>query len=146
MPTRAAVLALAVLLASIPVSAQWRNIPKDGIPAGPDGKPNMSAPAPRTASGRPDLSGIYQSSYRYFANLAADLGLDNVPMTAEARKIHTARATGLLGYEEPDAQPAAGRAEDHYGTGAFPDRSNRQARGAGVRGIQPVAAGSPRWA
>ena len=24
-------------------------------------------------------------------------------MTDEARKIHTARATGLLGYEEPDA-------------------------------------------
>ena len=50
-----------------------------------------------------DLSGIYQSNYRYFPNLAADLGLENVPMTDEARKIHTARATGLLGYEEPDA-------------------------------------------
>jgi hypothetical protein len=68
-----------------------------------DGKVNMSAQAPRTASGRVDLSGIYQSSYRYFANLAADLGLDKVPMTDEARKIHTARETGLLGYEEPDA-------------------------------------------
>jgi hypothetical protein len=103
MKTRVAALAVAIVLASVAVNAQWRNIPKDGIPLGSDGKPNMSAPAPRTASGRVDLSGIYQSSYRYFANLAADLGLDNVPTTEEARKIHTARATGLLGYEEPDA-------------------------------------------
>jgi hypothetical protein len=78
-------------------------MPKDGILLGSDGKPDMSAPAPRLASGRPDLSGIYQPNYRYFQNLAADLGLDKVPMTPQARKIHAARATGLLGWEEPDA-------------------------------------------
>jgi hypothetical protein len=94
---------MALALAAVPAGAQWKNLPKDSVPLGPDGKPNMSAPAPRTASGRPDLSGIYTPSYRYFQNLAADLGLDKVPMTDEARKIHTARATGLLGYEEPDA-------------------------------------------
>jgi len=104
MRIRAAALAIAFVVISIPVAAQWKNISKDGLPLGPDGKVNMSAPAPRTASGRVDLSGIYQSSYRYFANLAADLGLDKVPMTDEARKIQAARATGLLGYEEPDAQ------------------------------------------
>jgi len=103
MKTRAAALAIAFLLAWTPATAQWKNLSKDGLPLGPDGKVNMSAPAPRTSAGRVDLSGIYQSSYRYFANLAADLGLDKVPMTDEARKIHTARATGLLGYEEPDA-------------------------------------------
>ena len=85
------------------VGAQWRNLPMDGVPMGPDGKPNMSAPAPRTSEGKPDLSGIYQPNMRYFSNLAADIGIQNVPMTAEARKIHTERATGLLGYEEPDA-------------------------------------------
>ena len=98
-----ATLVIALLLAAVPAGAQWRNLPKDGIPLGPDGKPNMSAAAPRTASGRPDLSGIYTPNYRYFQNLAADLGLENVPMTNEARKIHAARATGLLGHEEPDA-------------------------------------------
>ena len=83
--------------------AQWRNLPMDGVPVGANGKPDMNAPAPKTASGKPDLSGIYQPNYRYFANLAADVGLANVPMTPEARKIQEARATGLLGYEEPDA-------------------------------------------
>lgn len=90
------------LLAS-PAAAQWKNLPKDTVPRGADGKPDMSAPAPRTRDGKPDLSGVYTPNYRYFQNLAADLGLDRVPMTDEARKIHTARATGLLGYEEPDA-------------------------------------------
>jgi hypothetical protein len=96
-------LAIALVLAASPAGAQWRNLPKDQVPAGPDGKPNMSAATPRTASGRPDFSGIYSSNFKYFQNLAADLGLENVPMTDEARKIHAARATGLLGYEEPDA-------------------------------------------
>jgi len=95
-------LAIALVLAAIPASAQWKNIPKN-VPLGADGKPNMSAPAPRTASGHPDLSGIYSSNYKYFANLAADVGLDKVPMTDEARKLHAGRVTGLLGYEEPDA-------------------------------------------
>jgi len=93
----------ALLLLAVPVGAQWRNLPTDGVPLGPDGKPNLSAPAPRTRAGKPDLSGIYQPNMRYFRNLAEDIGLDKVPMTAEARKIHTERFTGLLGYEEPDA-------------------------------------------
>ena len=93
----------AVLLLTMPAAAQWRNLPMEGVPLGADGKPDMNAPAPTTASGRPDLSGIYQTPYRYFQNLAADIGLDNVPMTPEARKIHAARATGMLSYEEPDA-------------------------------------------
>jgi hypothetical protein len=100
---RSAAAAVGIVLAVMPSAAQWRNLPTDAAPLGPDGKPNLSAPPPRTAAGKPDLSGIYQPNMRYFNNLAADLGLENVPMTDEARKIHTARATGLLGFEEPDA-------------------------------------------
>jgi hypothetical protein len=53
MNNRAATLAIALVLTAGPVGAQWRNLPKDGVPLGPDGKANMSAPTPRTASGRP---------------------------------------------------------------------------------------------
>jgi len=90
------------LLIALPAAAQWRNLPTP-MPPGPDGKPNLSVPVPRTSSGRPDLTGIYTPNYRYFQNLAADIGIENVPMTSGAQKIHAARATGLLGYDEPDA-------------------------------------------
>jgi len=42
---------------SASVSAQWPLHPQPGVPKGPDGKPNLAAPAPRTAEGKPDLSG-----------------------------------------------------------------------------------------
>ncbi len=97
------ILVTGLLLSALPASAQWRNLPNTGVPAGPDGKPDLSAPAPRTSDGKPDLSGIYQPNMRYFRNLAADLGLENVPMTDEARKIFKSREDGTLGYTEPDA-------------------------------------------
>ena len=90
------------LLAVMPAAAQWRNLPKDGIPLGADGKPNMSAPAPRTIRRESLTSPASISRTAAFQNLA-DVGIENVPMTPEARKIHAARATGLLGLEEPDA-------------------------------------------
>jgi len=40
-------------------SAQWLNYPAPGIPRLPDGKPNLSAPVPRTANGKPILDGIW---------------------------------------------------------------------------------------
>ena len=42
-----------------PLSAQWLNYPTPGIPRLPDGKPNLTAPAPKTADGKPDLAGIW---------------------------------------------------------------------------------------
>ena len=88
-------------LLAAPAAAQWRNLPTDSVPLGADGKPNMSAPTPRTPDGKPDLSGIYTPNMRYFQNLAADLGLENVPMTAEARKIHAARAPACSATKSP---------------------------------------------
>ena len=54
----------------LPVSlvAQWLNLPTPGIPRTADGKPNMTAPAPRTPAGKPDLSGLWHpeaTPYRF---------------------------------------------------------------------------------
>jgi hypothetical protein len=50
--------------------AQWLNYPNAAPPRGKDGKPNLSAPAPRL-HGKPDLSGIWQAERTPRAVLAA---------------------------------------------------------------------------
>ena len=55
----AAVLAAIIAALAPSLSAQWPLYPQPGVPKGPDGKPDLSAPAPRTADGKPDLSGLW---------------------------------------------------------------------------------------
>lgn len=49
----------AVLLLCVPAPAQWLTYPTAGIPRLSNGKPNLTAPAPRAPDGHPDLSGIW---------------------------------------------------------------------------------------
>jgi hypothetical protein len=63
-PFTVPVSAVIVAVLSTALSAQWPLSPKPGVPKGPDGKPNLTAPTPRTSDGKPDLSGIWMRSDR----------------------------------------------------------------------------------
>jgi hypothetical protein len=86
--------ATALLLASVPLAAQWLHYPTPGMPRTPEGKPNLSAPAPKMPDGKPDLSGIWASAdNKYLQNLAAD-GIE-VPFQPWAEKLYKERSENL---------------------------------------------------
>ena len=58
--TRRVLIALAIVVLAAPAAAQWLGYPAKNIPRNADGSPNLSAPAPRTSAGKPDLSGVWQ--------------------------------------------------------------------------------------
>ena len=106
---------IAVLLAgTVPLCAQWLNYPSPGISRGKDGKPNLSAPAPR-ANGKPTLSGLWQTESappemlerlvpgatngageeplsQYFINILSDLKPEEEPLRPAAREQYRQRA------------------------------------------------------
>ena len=115
---RKAVIA-AVLGFATYTNAQWLNHPDRRIPRTRDGKPNLSAPAPRASNGKPDLSGVWQThgsqrgealrvagpganlvdpgvdlqTYsKYFLNVLADFKPEEEPMRPEAAALFAQRA------------------------------------------------------
>jgi len=83
---------VAILLLPLPVTAQWLNYPTAGIPLGRDGKPDLSAAAPKTADGKPDLSGVWQADGQtYFFDLASGLKPGDVSMQPWAQALQEQR-------------------------------------------------------
>ncbi len=97
-------LRLALLCAlSLPAAAQWE-VKTPGVPRLPDGKPNMKAPAPKTADGKPDLSGIWEpNGIKYLINIAADLKPEDIPFKPEAAALYKERVQ-TFGKDDPDAR------------------------------------------
>lgn len=96
---------IAILLAitSLPLTAQWLNYPDPQSPRTKDGKPNLTAPAPRM-NGKPDLTGVWQAERtpeneftRVFGNDFAKVQVDFNDLTKQAMNVFW----GLKPEEEP---------------------------------------------
>jgi hypothetical protein len=77
---------------SAAVSAQWPSYPTAGAPKNPDGTPNLNAPAPRAADGKPDLSGLWEPGV--FAGAQAE-AVDGAPGGALFGDVSRGVAGGL---------------------------------------------------
>ena len=101
------ILATAILAAvpcTPPASAQWLRITTPGIPRTADGRPNLSAPAPRGPDGKPVISGIWQMNGKYLQNIAADMKPGDVPYQPWAEKLFNSRQGGAGGKDDPAAR------------------------------------------
>jgi len=92
--------ALVLMASAGATAAQWTyNNPS--VPRTRDGKPDLKAPAPRTAWGTVDLSGIWQTDLKYNANLAAGLKPGGVVMLPAGRALFDERQDNL-GKDDPE--------------------------------------------
>src|SRR2546425_1976064 len=84
-----------------PVHGQWTKVPASAIPRGPDGKPNLAAPAPRLSDGRPDLSGIWASNGGDNQKPAKNPKTPGVPHQPRGQAPAGGSATRVAQREEP---------------------------------------------
>jgi hypothetical protein len=108
--------ASALVLISGIATAQWSSYPAKNIPLRADGKPDLSAPAPRSKDGALDLSGVWQVPYqpsggtdevravpKFVRNLAADLSPEEVGMQPWAADLYQ-RRSAEFGKDFPGAR------------------------------------------
>jgi hypothetical protein len=88
-------LLLAAAFFSSSAFAQWIGYPTANVPRKADGSVNMSAPAPRLANGKPDLSGIWIS----------DRTPEGEESPSDVYTLPTSRFMNNMGVDMPDGLP-----------------------------------------
>jgi hypothetical protein len=75
--------------------AQWFKLQTPGLPRNPDGTVNLTAPAPKTPDGKPDISGLWQPRGAYIGDIAKDLKPGEVPFQPWAEALYKQRRDTL---------------------------------------------------
>ena len=118
---------LALTICAAAASAQWINYPTPGIPRLPNGKPNLEAPVPKAADGKPDLSGLWQRArgtnrpkQRSNAGLAMGPNLEDFMRPGETIPPMLPAAAAL--YKQRQANFMADRPSSHCLPHGIPDQ------------------------
>src|SRR5580658_5483699 len=100
---------LLILLAMLSTcaGAQWMHYPTPGIPRTRDGKPNLSAPAPRASNGKPDLSGLWQVEPTPFDEMTRLFGpgLDALSVPGDDLRTFSKYGISVLADFKPEEAP-----------------------------------------
>jgi hypothetical protein len=100
---------LLILLAMLSTcaGAQWMHYPTPGIPRTRDGKPNLSAPAPRASNGKPDLSGLWQVEPTPFDEMTRLFGpgLDTLSVPGDDIRTLSKYVFSILADFKPEEAP-----------------------------------------
>ena len=87
-----ALVAVVIVLGAELSAGQWLKVPTPGIPRTADGRPDLNAPTPRGANGRPVLAGLWRPSGRLIFNIMGGLKAgDTIPYQPWAEALFKTR-------------------------------------------------------
>lgn len=166
-------IALAPLVFSPYAYSQWAQFPDGSIPRTATGEPNLAAPAPRAADGKPDLTGVWQPDAdpipegiisvegdlplpRHMINITAGLDPQEVGLTPWATEVFGQRlqnrgTDGPLAHCLPTGVPLLNAIVLPYKIVQTPDlvlilyEENTIFRQIFLDGREPVEDPLPRW-